>query len=47
MCLVIDEAHRATGNYSYCVIVRQVYFIPFGLSLSMPSELLHCHPSDL
>ncbi|BFI25467.1 fanconi anemia group M protein [Marchantia polymorpha subsp. ruderalis] len=24
VCLVIDEAHRATGNYSYCVIVRQL-----------------------
>lgn len=24
VCLVIDEAHRATGNYSYCVVVREV-----------------------
>lgn len=24
VCLVIDEAHRAMGNYSYCVAVREV-----------------------
>lgn len=24
VCLVIDEAHRAVGNYSYCVAVREV-----------------------
>ena len=24
VCLVVDEAHRATGNYSYCVAVREV-----------------------
>lgn len=24
VCLVIDEAHRASGNYSYCVAVREV-----------------------
>ncbi|CAK7344909.1 unnamed protein product [Dovyalis caffra] len=23
VCLVIDEAHRASGNYSYCVAVRE------------------------
>jgi Fanconi anemia group M protein len=26
VCLVVDEAHRATGNYSYCVVVREVSF---------------------
>ncbi|KAK3033621.1 hypothetical protein RJ639_033746 [Escallonia herrerae] len=25
VCLVIDEAHRASGNYSYCVALREVY----------------------
>ncbi|KAL3701127.1 hypothetical protein R1sor_019149 [Riccia sorocarpa] len=24
VCLVLDEAHRASGNYSYCVVVRQL-----------------------
>ena len=24
VCLVIDEAHRAMGNYSYCVAIREV-----------------------
>lgn len=24
VCLVIDEAHRAMGNYSYCAAVREV-----------------------
>ncbi|XP_027768882.1 DEAD-box ATP-dependent RNA helicase FANCM isoform X2 [Solanum pennellii] len=24
VCLVIDEAHRASGNYSYCVVVREL-----------------------
>nr|XP_043613922.1 DEAD-box ATP-dependent RNA helicase FANCM [Erigeron canadensis] len=24
VCLVIDEAHRASGNYSYCVAVREL-----------------------
>ncbi|KAJ8774205.1 hypothetical protein K2173_009636 [Erythroxylum novogranatense] len=27
VCLVIDEAHRAMGNYSYCVVVRQLMSI--------------------
>jgi hypothetical protein len=22
VCLVVDEAHRATGNYSYCVVIQ-------------------------
>ena len=26
VCLVIDEAHRAMGNFSYCVAVREVCF---------------------
>ncbi|KAG6435278.1 hypothetical protein SASPL_100148 [Salvia splendens] len=25
VCLVIDEAHRATGNYSYCGAIREGY----------------------
>ncbi|XP_024961790.1 DEAD-box ATP-dependent RNA helicase FANCM isoform X2 [Cynara cardunculus var. scolymus] len=25
VCLVIDEAHRASGNYSYCVAVRELF----------------------
>uniref|UniRef100_J3N6H0 Fanconi anemia group M protein n=1 Tax=Oryza brachyantha TaxID=4533 RepID=J3N6H0_ORYBR len=24
VCLVIDEAHRASGNYAYCVVVREL-----------------------
>lgn len=28
VCLVIDEAHRASRNYAYCVVVREVYLIP-------------------
>ncbi|KAL3503905.1 hypothetical protein ACH5RR_033746 [Cinchona calisaya] len=24
VCLVIDEAHRATGKYSYCIVVREL-----------------------
>ncbi|XP_020253800.1 uncharacterized protein LOC109830850, partial [Asparagus officinalis] len=28
VCLVIDEAHRATGNYSYCVAVRELMAVP-------------------
>ncbi|KAJ8531144.1 hypothetical protein K7X08_025875 [Anisodus acutangulus] len=24
VCLVIDEAHHASGNYSYCVVVREL-----------------------
>lgn len=27
ICLVIDEAHRAMGNYSYCVAVREACFM--------------------
>ena len=27
VCLVIDEAHRAMGNYSYCVVVRKVQYL--------------------
>ncbi|KAI3650012.1 hypothetical protein MP228_005644 [Amoeboaphelidium protococcarum] len=25
VCLVIDEAHRATGNYAYCQVIEKVY----------------------
>ncbi|KAL6525255.1 hypothetical protein OROMI_030848 [Orobanche minor] len=31
VCLVIDEAHRATGNYSYCVAVRELMDNPVQL----------------
>ena len=24
VCLVIDEAHRATKNYAYCVVVKEL-----------------------
>ncbi|KAL4183271.1 hypothetical protein AMTRI_Chr11g97350 [Amborella trichopoda] len=28
VCLVIDEAHRAMGNYSYCVAIRELMAVP-------------------
>ncbi|KAK8492167.1 hypothetical protein V6N11_046972 [Hibiscus sabdariffa] len=33
VCLVIDEAHRALGNYSYCVAVRQLMSMPVHLRI--------------
>ncbi|KAI8531136.1 hypothetical protein RHMOL_Rhmol11G0114000 [Rhododendron molle] len=33
VCLVIDEAHRATGNYSYCVAVRELMAVPVELRI--------------
>jgi ERCC4-related helicase len=24
VCLVVDEAHRAQGNYAYCKVVREI-----------------------
>ncbi|XP_074571396.1 DEAD-box ATP-dependent RNA helicase FANCM [Curcuma longa] len=33
VCLVIDEAHRALGNYSYCVAVRELMAVPVQLRL--------------
>ncbi|XP_018841125.2 DEAD-box ATP-dependent RNA helicase FANCM isoform X2 [Juglans regia] len=33
VCLVIDEAHRALGNYSYCVAVRELMAIPVQLRM--------------
>nr|CAD1842023.1 unnamed protein product [Ananas comosus var. bracteatus] len=33
VCLVIDEAHRALGNYSYCVAVRELMAIPVQLRI--------------
>lgn len=24
VCLVLDEAHRAIGDYAYCAVVRKV-----------------------
>ncbi|KAL8172565.1 hypothetical protein V2J09_024369 [Rumex salicifolius] len=33
VCLVIDEAHRATGNYSYCVAVRELMDAPVQLRI--------------
>jgi ERCC4-related helicase len=37
VCLVIDEAHRATGNYAYCTVIKQLEELDLGfriLSLS-------------
>ncbi|KAL1542826.1 hypothetical protein AAHA92_19865 [Salvia divinorum] len=33
VCLVIDEAHRASGNYSYCVAVRELMDAPTQLRI--------------
>ncbi|KVH88388.1 DNA/RNA helicase, DEAD/DEAH box type, N-terminal [Cynara cardunculus var. scolymus] len=33
VCLVIDEAHRASGNYSYCVAVRELMAVPVQLRI--------------
>ncbi|KAM3729495.1 hypothetical protein ACB098_12G016800 [Castanea mollissima] len=33
VCLVIDEAHRAMGNYSYCVAVRELMAVPVQLRI--------------
>ncbi|WCJ44258.1 ATP-dependent DNA helicase MPH1, partial [Euphorbia peplus] len=33
VCLVIDEAHRALGNYSYCVAVRELMQVPVQLRI--------------
>ncbi|XP_011096497.1 uncharacterized protein LOC105175667 [Sesamum indicum] len=33
VCLVIDEAHRAMGNYSYCVAVRELMDTPVQLRI--------------
>lgn len=33
VCLVIDEAHRAMGNYSYCVAVRELKSVPVELRI--------------
>uniref|UniRef100_A0A2N9HDI2 Helicase ATP-binding domain-containing protein n=1 Tax=Fagus sylvatica TaxID=28930 RepID=A0A2N9HDI2_FAGSY len=33
VCLVIDEAHRAMGNFSYCVAVRELMAVPVQLRI--------------
>ncbi|KAJ4819037.1 ATP-dependent DNA helicase mph1 [Rhynchospora pubera] len=33
VCLVIDEAHRAHGNFSSCVAVRQLMSVPVSLRI--------------
>ncbi|XP_021748294.1 DEAD-box ATP-dependent RNA helicase FANCM-like isoform X2 [Chenopodium quinoa] len=33
VCLVIDEAHRAMGNYSYCVSVRELMAVPIEIRI--------------
>ncbi|CAI9754308.1 unnamed protein product [Fraxinus pennsylvanica] len=33
VCLVIDEAHRAMGNYAYCVVVRKLMDISLQLRI--------------
>ncbi|CAI0556807.1 unnamed protein product [Linum tenue] len=33
VCLVIDEAHRAMGNYAYCVAVRELMAVPVELRI--------------
>ena len=37
VCLVIDEAHRASGNYAYCNVIKLIEEMDMGfriLSLS-------------
>ncbi|XP_010543518.1 PREDICTED: ATP-dependent DNA helicase mph1 isoform X2 [Tarenaya hassleriana] len=38
VCLVIDEAHRASGNYSYCVVVRELMLFNLQL-MAVPVKL--------
>uniref|UniRef100_A0A7N0TMJ9 Uncharacterized protein n=1 Tax=Kalanchoe fedtschenkoi TaxID=63787 RepID=A0A7N0TMJ9_KALFE len=33
VCLVIDEAHRAMGNFAYCVAVRELMDVPVQLRI--------------
>ncbi|KAK7263791.1 hypothetical protein RJT34_31388 [Clitoria ternatea] len=33
VCLVIDEAHRAMGNYAYCEAVRELMAVPLQLRI--------------
>ncbi|KAL2618007.1 hypothetical protein AAZX31_08G233700 [Glycine max] len=33
VCLVIDEAHRAMGNYAYCEAVRELMSVPVQLRI--------------
>ncbi|CAH2035553.1 unnamed protein product [Thlaspi arvense] len=33
VCLVVDEAHRALGNYSYSVVVRELMAVPVQLRI--------------
>ncbi|KAH9305323.1 hypothetical protein KI387_009727, partial [Taxus chinensis] len=33
VCLVVDEAHRAMGNYAYCVVVREIMAVPVQLRI--------------
>ncbi|KAL5559339.1 hypothetical protein UlMin_035550, partial [Ulmus minor] len=33
VCLVIDEAHRATGNYAYCVAIRELMNVSVQLRI--------------
>ncbi|CAN6472368.1 unnamed protein product [Victoria cruziana] len=33
VCLVIDEAHRALGNYSYCTAVRELTDVPVQIRI--------------
>ncbi|KAI3515640.1 hypothetical protein L1887_14541 [Cichorium endivia] len=33
VCLVLDEAHRASGDYAYCTVVRQLMAVPVHFRL--------------
>lgn len=33
VCLVIDEAHRATGNYAYCTIINTLEQVNIGFRI--------------
>eukprot|EP00258_Populus_trichocarpa_P023752 XP_024439771.1 DEAD-box ATP-dependent RNA helicase FANCM isoform X5 [Populus trichocarpa] len=50
VCLVIDEAHRASGNYSYCVAIRELLAIPVQLRIlaltATPGSLEYRNESD-
>lgn len=45
VCLVVDEAHRAQGNYAYCTVVKEIASVTRFfrvLALSASPGMLSC-----
>jgi ERCC4-related helicase len=41
VCLVVDEAHRALGNYAYCTVVKAVWRLTWRVMITLSHQLAY------